>query len=368
MKSQHWSIEQLEDYQINKLRYLSNVFNLKIHSWEDFYSMPITTKEDIPLDFKPKVKKYIAVESSGSTGEPRSIFIPSAHWLRKEAVFMRNWKWLGWNFEPVLRLGPAKPAWSWYDRWRNTKVLDRKNITETHIQWTIKHKPFIIHGRGGGVQATCEGVIKAGRADALRNTRILWLGEDPTRGKERLSPFVKGFYTGYGLAELAAVAGPCSYGNMHINMDCGIIEVVKGDIIVTDIDNDVMPFIRYKTGDEGRIKDSDCPCGSKFPILYDVEGRRTDYYDGPEVKKPIHWWVVGPLSHPPYGRWIKAWKCEIYPAKKRFVLYIVFRDKENLEVFEEYKKWIKDETGLDCEILVKDTALKWKRQLVTVKV
>jgi hypothetical protein len=278
---------------------------------------------------------------------------------------MRNWKLLGWNFEPALRLGPAEPKWAWYDGYRNVKVLDRKIITYVHINWVLKNKPFLIHGRGGGIMETCMRSVKI-NPEILYNTRIFWCGEDSTLGKQQLKPYIHSFYEGYGLAELAPAAGSCSEGNMHINMDCGIVEVINGDIFVTDLDNTIQPIIRYKTGDSGEIRESDCSCGCKFPILYNVKGRRTDYYDGPEVKKPIHWWVVGPLSHPPYGQWIKAWKCEIYPSKKKFILYIVFRNKENLQVFEGYKKWIKDETGLDCEIIVKDTALKWKRQLVTV--
>src|SRR5208337_3473893 len=233
----------------------------------------------------------------------------------KEAYFSRSWRWIGWNSQPVLRLGPEKAKWWWYDWWRNVKVLPRKIIDKRHTDYIIKQKPFIIHGRGGGVRDSCEQVIGLGHGDALSNTRIVWAGEDATDARVRLKPYVNGFYTSYGLAELAPVATPCRYGNMHINMECGILEEIDGYLYVTDLDNNVMPFIRYKTGDEGKIiEGKTCDCGLAHPILYDVKGRRTDYYNGPEVKKPIHWWVVGPISHE-YGDVVQTWKAEIYPKK-----------------------------------------------------
>lgn len=358
MKSQYWTREEVMDFQLMKLR------KLGIKSWEDFYSRPIMTKDDLPLNFVPVERNTIRVESSGSTGEPRAFYIPSEHWKRKEGVFMRNWKWMGWRMEPVLRLGPAVPKWPWYDQFRNVKVLDRKNITQTHLDWTLKHKPFIIHGRGGGIMETCMRTLKI-NPSALKNTRIFWCGEDSRLGKKTLKPFVHSFFEGYGLAELAPAAGSCRFGTLHINMDCGIVEVIKHKIIVTDLDNDVQPIIRYDSGDEGELRFSDCPCGLEWPILEKIKGRRTDYYDGPEVKRPIHWWIVGPLSHE-YGKLLKAWKAEIYPKKGLFILYVVFRELEDLDSMEPYKQWVNRETGLDCVIIVKGSAKLWKRELVKV--
>jgi hypothetical protein len=369
MQTQHWSMEKAEEEQLKKLKLIAQKFHLNINSWEDFYKLPFMTKDDLPLDYVPTEENVIRVESSGSTGTPRAFYIPADHWKRKEAVFMRNWQWMEWNFQPVLRLGPAKPdpAFIMFDYCRNTKVLDRKIITDAHAKWVLENKPFLIHGRGGGVMETCMRVVKE-NSEGLRNTRIFWCGEDSTLGKKQLEPYIHSFYEGYGLAELAPTAGSCRYGNMHINMDCGIVEVVNGDIYVTDIDNTVEPIIRYKTGDEGKLRESDCPCGNRWPVLYDVKGRRTDYYFGPEVKKPIHWWVVGPLSHPPYCEFISAWKAEIYPKKGLFILYVVAREGKTLEVLEKYCVWVREQTGLECVIEQRDSAFKWKRDLVRVYV
>lgn len=372
MKSQHWSVEKAREEQLNKLRWLSDEFSLGIQTWKDFYNFPLSSKDTIQEDSalykygaSVRHKKMIEQETSGSIGEPRTIYLPEDHWKRKEAVFMRNWKWLGWDFQPVLRLGPAKRKWWWYDWCRNVQVLDRKIITNVHRDWVLANRPFLIHGRGGGIMETCTRVIKED-PEALKNTKIFWCGEDPASGREQLKSFTHSFYEGYGLAELAPAAGSCQYGNMHVNMDCGIVEVIKGEIYVTDIDNDIQPIIRYKTGDEGKLRESDCPCRNQWDILYDVKGRRTDYYDGPEVKNPIHWWLVAPLGHPPYAPHVKAWRVEVYPKKGQLIAYVVLDEHKKINILDSYKTWVKDQSGLDCIIEEKASAKNWKRDLVRV--
>jgi phenylacetate-CoA ligase len=365
MRSQYWSKEKLEEFQLQKIRELSQHFGLGIDNWRDFYAKPITSKQDIPINYTPKVRKYITHQTSGSTGEPRQIYVPASHWPRKEAVFMRCWTWLGWHGQPVVRLIAGKPTWPWYDGWRNVKILDYRRPGEEHFKYVIEKSPFLIHGRGGGVRGTCEGVIKMGRQDVLKDVGLLWLGETSEGHKERLKPFVRAFYEGYGLAELAPVASPCEYGSMHINMECGIIESINGEIVITDINNDAMPFIRYRTGDDGQIKESDCQCGRQHPILYNVRGRRTDFFDGPEVKRPIHWWIVSPISHD-YFDLVKAWRAEVYPKKGMIIIHFVFREKEDFPRLEPYRRWIENETGLKCEFQRHDSATKWKRDLVRV--
>lgn len=91
-------------------------------------------------------------------------------------------------------------------------------------------------------------------------------------------------YNRYGLEEFGSVAIECEKHNgFHINTEAFIVEIVdsrgcilnpgqKGKIIVTDLYNFVMPFLRYDTGDYGFISEAPCSCGINSPILY-VDGR-----------------------------------------------------------------------------------------------
>jgi len=110
---------------------------------------------------------------------------------------------------------------------------------------------------------------------------------------ESLSPLAHAFvsetlgcevYDRYGTDELGSIAVECPQHNgMHINSESFIVEVVdelympcdlgiNGRIIVTDLFNYNMPFIRYDTGDYGKLAVEPCACGLNTPRLF-IGGR-----------------------------------------------------------------------------------------------
>ena len=51
----------------------------------------------------------------------------------------------------------------------------------------------------------------------------------------------------------------------------------EGEIIVTSLNNRIMPFVRYRIGDRGRIRhDIKCSCGNRNPVLELTMGRSND--------------------------------------------------------------------------------------------
>ncbi|KKU52780.1 MAG: hypothetical protein A3H69_05335 [Candidatus Sungbacteria bacterium RIFCSPLOWO2_02_FULL_47_9] len=101
----------------------------------------------------------------------------------------------------------------------------------------------------------------------------------------------------YGLEELGAIAAECSHHDgFHIYNESFIVEIVdekgvsvpsgqRGRIIITDLFNFVMPFIRYDTGDVGTIINSRCPCGLPGRRLR-LGGREGAFLELP--KRKIH--------------------------------------------------------------------------------
>ena len=82
--------DELLSYQLNKIISCCCTHNLTVDSWEDFYRLPVTTKQDLPSG-KPTTKRFKKHETSGSTGEPREIYVPEETWHRKDAIFTRSW-------------------------------------------------------------------------------------------------------------------------------------------------------------------------------------------------------------------------------------------------------------------------------------
>ncbi len=98
--------------------------------------------------------------------------------------------------------------------------------------------------------------------------------------------FTGSYREDYGSAEFGDMACDCDRRQgLHVFMDLFLIEVVRDDkpvpagelgkVLVTDLSNYAMPFLRYQIGDVGRLLTAPCPCGRTVPRLI-VEGRLED--------------------------------------------------------------------------------------------
>jgi phenylacetate-CoA ligase len=78
----------------------------------------------------------------------------------------------------------------------------------------------------------------------------------------------------------------------HIDTESVFLEIVRdgqrvepgqpGEIVVTDLLNYGMPFIRSRTGDVGIYSPQLCKCGSPLPILKELDGRSSDLFYRPD--------------------------------------------------------------------------------------
>ena len=104
----------------------------------------------------------------------------------------------------------------------------------------------------------------------------------------------------YGTSELAVSMTGCAEGQLHVDMEFGIVEVdiqeetddfVRGPLLVTGFGNDATPFIRYRIGDIGTRSKRACPCGRPGEVFMDVDGRIEDFVVTPDGR-----WI-GRLDH-----------------------------------------------------------------------
>jgi phenylacetate-coenzyme A ligase PaaK-like adenylate-forming protein len=349
------TISELEDFQLSRMS-----SNLGIHSWKEFFRLPITTKSDLPE--RPNAgSEYHQHETSGSTGEPRIIWVPKETWYRKDAIFTRSWTRMGRKHsDKVFRLMAGEPKYAWYDYWRNVFPSNYRKITDKTIEDFLRLKPKYIHGPGGAIRQLCEMLIELGHLDALKRVNIEWCSESANGHKERLEPFVNSFHQQYGLAELPTVGSPDGDGNIRVVMEQGVVEILddngnavaegtEGFIVVTDFNNNVTPIVRYKCGDRGKMKKYTNKDGLTYYVLYDIIGRGVDYYNGPDVKKPIGWSIVSPISHI-LGDVISKWRVEVNPSEKMVTLYVKFiSDDNSFEQLSEYTTWIYENYGLKTQ-------------------
>ncbi|MBM4835738.1 phenylacetate--CoA ligase family protein [Vibrio parahaemolyticus] len=77
----------------------------------------------------------------------------------------------------------------------------------------------------------------------------------------------------YGSAESGIIAFECPYGNMHVNEECCVLEVIEGRAIVTNLIARSFPTIRYDLGDYVSVEDVECNCGRKSKVISEITGR-----------------------------------------------------------------------------------------------
>ena len=87
----------------------------------------------------------------------------------------------------------------------------------------------------------------------------------------------------YGCTEIWGIAQECEFGHMHILEGNVKLEIEKnkennfGEIIITGLNSYYTSFVRYKTGDIGKLENTKCKCGEKGQELTVIGGRVVDY-------------------------------------------------------------------------------------------
>ena len=364
-QTQSWAYEKKKRLQLTLLRGLAQEFDLKIETWDDFDTLPLSSKDEMRRFVPHNPETAIPHQTSGSSGIPFAFYRDPALEAIDGAIFERAWSWVGRSDGLVLRLVSGNPKWKYYDSFRNIIPMNYRTIDDRYADWMIEKKPRIIHGVAGAIRDLTDRVVRKGGARALENSIAYLMSEDSANHRKVLSRYYGGVFMGYGNAECRTVASQCSAGTLHVNMETSIVESINGELYVSNLFNKVMPFLRYPTGDKGDVvARKSCACGLVSDAIEGIQGKVIDYYYQPGMKRPTGWWLVSPISHE-HADLVKAWRLEIIPSKKTIRVYVVPKS-ENLAGFQKYLGWVEENTGFSTE-LVKATELPdWRRKLMRV--
>lgn len=282
-----------------------------VHDARDLKRLPVLTKEDIRAHGREMIARTHRIEdlrhkkTSGSTGVSLSLYVDEASMQFKRGCAIRHDEWTGWRFgEPVGAVwGNPEYRRSWRGRVRNallerfvyldTLKMDEAAMRDFHARLT-RVKPTLLFGHAHSLflfarfmeDAGLDGVWPRG----IVSTAMV-LHNFEREAVERV--FGCRVSNRYGCEEVSLIASECGeHGGMHLNMDTLVTECVRRDrdaapgedgaVVVTDLTNYAMPFIRYQVGDMARPSAHDCPCGRSYPLLERVEGRVADYVHTPD--------------------------------------------------------------------------------------
>jgi len=352
-ETQWFSYNDLRDLQWMKLKQLSEHFKIEITCWKDFYKLPLTLKEQL-RNYHPVERKYGWSQTSGSTGEPFKFATPLERRSIDKATELRNWEWLGWNGQLAVRLVAGKPSLKMkaYNHLLHIACRNYRTVDESYVDLMLKH-PYIIHGGTSAIRELTWLAQK--RQPTFNKTRCVLIGEDPREHIPILLNYYRDVYQSYGLSECVNVAFECEYHNLHVNMEKCIVEEIDGELVITNLNNYVTPFIRYKTGDKGKVKRSNCKCGRKLDVITNLQGKGVDFYASEELKRPLGWWLVSPLGHN-YHQFFNRYRVRFFPKSKTITVHLIPKvsKKEATRGLLPYLKWVQKETGLRATLNLVD--------------
>ncbi len=94
----------------------------------------------------------------------------------------------------------------------------------------------------------------------------------------------------YGCGEIGSIAYECNHHKgLHVAEERVILEFKDNiDLLITDLDNYAMPYIRYWNADQAIVSKEECTCGRKTLLLSRIMGRTCDYISCSDGKQ-LHW-------------------------------------------------------------------------------
>lgn len=270
----------------------------------NFSHLPLLTKDAIRDAGEALIAtgsgrgRRLASRTGGSTGSPLLVYndkqAPTA------AYWWRIYSWWGiypWDNAAFIyrqsRSGIRKLS---YDlEWWPTRhlLLDARAITDDALhafdrQWELA-RPELLVGYVHGIVALAEFVQRSKRKPAPP-TAISVTASMIQPGQRRFVEEALGapVYDTYRSAEVPWIAAECSgHVGMHVLSDRRRVEIVDeagataaagvtGDVVVTDLDNEVFPLVRYAIGDRSSRIDGICSCGRTLDRVGPIQGRIAD--------------------------------------------------------------------------------------------
>ena len=242
-------------------------------------------------------KHRIKNATGGSTGTPLTFYQDRNYWNQRNLSVYYFDRWAGWNFgEPQLIIwgSPAdlKGDEHWKhclnNLWRNQYWLNGFHLTDTAMQATFSEMnrchPHTILAYPSSLYRFATFLSKNGLIPRWQLKGIITSAEMLHQHYRALAEdvFRTKVYNRYGGREVGLIAMECAEGRMHINCRDIYLEIDSsnpytepGEILISQLNNYAMPFIRYRIGDIGRLSDEVCPCGNQLPILAELLGRTT---------------------------------------------------------------------------------------------
>ncbi len=279
-----------------------------IKTLDDLQKIPFTTKQDLRDTYPfgiasiPLSKCTRLHSSSGTTGNP-TVILHSRKDLEQWANAVARCLWMvGCRPEDVFQNTSGYGMFTGGLGFQyGAELLGMLTVpaaagnTLRQIKFFTDFGTTVVHAIPSYASRLYEVMCERG-VDPRRDTKLrtLVIGAEPhseeTRRRIENMLGVKA-YNSFGMSEMCGpgVAFECPEQNgMHIWEDYYIVEIIDpvtlkpvpegevGELVLTTINREAMPLLRYRTRDLTRILPGECPCGRHHKRIDRIKGRSDD--------------------------------------------------------------------------------------------
>ena len=279
-----------------------------IQTLDDVRKLPFTTKDDLRSHYPfglatVAMKECVRLHSSsGTTGNPTVVLhtqkdldewanaVARCLWMvgsRPEDVFQNSAGYGMFTAGLGFQYGAEKVGM--------LTVPAAAGNTKRQIKFIKDFGTTIVHAIPSYASRIYE-VMKEEGVDPARDTklRVLCIGAEPHSEEQRRrieQDLHVTAYNSYGISEMMGpgVAFECQEQNgLHIWEDYFIVEIIDpqtlqpvpdgqiGELVLTTINREGMPLLRYRTRDLTAIMSGECPCGRTHRRIQRLQGRSDD--------------------------------------------------------------------------------------------
>jgi phenylacetate-CoA ligase len=312
---QRGMLKILMEHAYDHVPYYHDIFrklNLNPH-YQDPYALlqklPILTKDVVRQQYSQLISnyptRYKVAKTSGSSGVPLKILRDYAGDGLAQASYYEGLSWYGYDIgDPIVQLWGRRPVPTRKqqivqikNRITNFYELNANSMSDDTIGEYIKkiHKirPKVLYGYVSAIELLCK-YMKEHRLRTYIPTVVTTAEKLFSFQRDMISSTLAlEVYDQYGSSEVTSAAFECpSHTCLHV-MPRVILDIVEthgekctsgeaGRILLTDLANYKMPFIKYEVGDLATgVEEADCcTCGRKLTSIKNIEGRTSDIIVG----------------------------------------------------------------------------------------
>lgn len=290
----------------------------ELKTLDDFHRWPVIDRDTVRRNrasmraaCSPPLR-LISKSTGGSSGVPLQFDLDVDSHDRRTAAWHRGYGWAGagpgtkqlylWG----VPLGDS-PRWkrykdALYNRLHRRTLLNCFEFSDERVTEFLARlnrcRPEAIVAYTGALYGFARALQERGLVPFSPQSIVV--------GAEKLHPFQRNLiesvfaapvFETYGSREFMLIGAECDrHAGLHLTSEHLLVEILDdngqptpagedGNVVITDLYNYGMPFVRYATGDRALAGWGACPCGRGLPLLRKVLGRRIDVLRTPDGRR-----------------------------------------------------------------------------------